>query len=113
MVKRLPAMQETWVQSLGQEGSPGEGNGNPLQYSCVENPMDGGYSPWVAKSWTQLSDLTFSLTDDIVRRRAWQPTPVLLPGESHGQMSLAGHSPWGHTESDTTVVTKQQQHIPF
>ena len=35
-------------------------------------------------------------------RRAWQPTPVFLPGESHGQRSLAGGSPWGHTESDTT-----------
>ena len=35
-------------------------------------------------------------------RRAWQPTPVFLPGESHGQRSLAGYSPWGHTESDTT-----------
>ena len=40
--------------------SPEEGNGNPLQYSCLENPMDGG-SWWaivhgVAKSWTQLSD---------------------------------------------------------
>ena len=29
------------------------------------------------------------------RRRKWQPTPVLLPGESHGQRSLAGYSPWG------------------
>ena len=29
-------------------------------------------------------------------RRAWQPTPVFLPGESHGQRSLAGYSPWGH-----------------
>ena len=34
-------MQETQVQSLGQGGSPGEGNGNPPQYSCLENPMDG------------------------------------------------------------------------
>ena len=35
--------------------------------------------------------------------RAWQPTPVFLPGESHGQRSLAGYSPsWGHKESDTT-----------
>ena len=42
MVKRLSAMRETWVRSLGQEDSPGEGNGNPLQYSCLENPMDVG-----------------------------------------------------------------------
>ena len=41
MVKHLPAMRETQVQPLGQE-DPGEGNGNPLQYSCLENPMDGG-----------------------------------------------------------------------
>ena len=35
-------------------------------------------------------------------RRAWQPTPVFLPGESHAQRSLEGYSPWGHKESDTT-----------
>ena len=46
----------------GSGRSPGEGNGNPFQYSCLENPMDGG--AWraavhrVAKSWTQLSDFT-------------------------------------------------------
>ena len=44
----------------GWERFPGEGNGNPLQYPCLENPMDGG--AWqtavhgVAKSWTRLSD---------------------------------------------------------
>ena len=42
MVKSLPEMQETWVRSLGREDSPREGNGNPLQYSCLENLMDGG-----------------------------------------------------------------------
>ena len=41
MVKNLPAKQEMQVQSLGQEDpSPGEGNGNPLQYSCLGNPME-------------------------------------------------------------------------
>ena len=40
MVKSLPAMWETWVRSLGGEDSPGEGNGNSLQYSCLKNPMD-------------------------------------------------------------------------
>ena len=35
-------------------------------------------------------------------RRAWQPTPVFLPGESHGQRSLVGYSPWGHKDLDTT-----------
>ena len=46
----------------GSESSPGEGNGNPLQYSCLQNPMDGG-AWWatvhgVAKSQTRLSDFT-------------------------------------------------------
>ena len=48
----------------------------------------------VAKSWTQLA------TE--LRRRQWHPTPVLLPGKSHGWRSLVGCSPWGHEESDTT-----------
>ena len=37
-----------------------------------------------------------------IRRRRWHPTPVLLPGKSHGQRSLVGYSPWGREESDTT-----------
>ena len=58
MVKNLPAMQETWVQSLGWEV--------PLE-----------------------------------KRMA--TTPLFLPEESHGQRSLAGYSPWGHKESNTTT----------
>ena len=55
-VKNLSAIQETQFQSLGQEDSPGEGNGNSLQYSCLGNPMDRG-AWWatvhgVTKSWT-------------------------------------------------------------
>ena len=45
------------------------------------------FDPWVGK---------------ILWRRAWQSTPVFLPGESHGQRSLAGYSPWGYKESDVT-----------
>ena len=44
-----------------------------------------GFDPWVGK---------------IPWRRAWEPTPVFLPGESHGQRSLAGYSLWGLKESD-------------
>ena len=82
----------------------GEGNGNPLQYSCLENPMDGG-AWWaavhgLAKSRTRLRDFTFTHW-----RRKWQPTPVFLPGESQGQRSLVGCRLWGHTESDTTEAT--------
>ena len=40
--------------------------------------------------------------DPVTRRRQWQPTPVLLPGKSHGQRSLVGCIPWGREESDTT-----------
>ena len=39
-------------------------------------------------------------------RRKWQPIPVFLPEESHGQRSLGGQGPWGHRESDTTEVTE-------
>ena len=61
-VKTPPARQEpqeTWVQSLRREDSPGERNGNPLQYSWLENSMDRG-AWWAAvhgvtQSWTQLS----------------------------------------------------------
>ena len=64
MVKHLPIMWETWVQSLGWEDPPGEGNGNPLQYSWLENPVDGG-TWWatvhvVTKSRTWLSNFTFT-----------------------------------------------------
>ena len=38
------------------------------------------------------------------RRRAWQPTPVFLPGESHGQRSLVGYSSYDHKESDITEM---------
>ena len=51
----------------GSGRSPGEGNGNPLQYSCLENPIDGG-AWWatvhrVAKSQTRLSDFTFTFPE--------------------------------------------------
>ena len=73
----------------------GEGNGTPLQYSCLEYPMDAG-AWWatvhgVTKSQTQLSDFTFTFMH---WRRKWQPTPVFLPGESQGRGSLVGCSPW-------------------
>ena len=42
----------------------------------------------------------------VVLRRAWQPTPIFLPGEPHGQRSLAGYSPYGRKELDTTEVTQ-------
>ena len=92
---------------------------NPLQCSCLENPRDGG-AWWaavygVAQSRTRLKRLSSSSSsmqyrrpgfDPWVRkipwRKKWQPTPAFLPGESHGQRSLVGYSPWGHKELDTT-----------
>ena len=59
----------------------------------------------VRHNWaTSLSLFTF-----MHWRRKWQPTPVLLPGESQGRGSLVGCRLWGRTESDTTEVTYQQQ----
>jgi len=63
MVKNMPATWETQVRSLSREDPPGEGNNNPLRYSCLENPMARG--AWratvhgVAKSRTRLSDWRF------------------------------------------------------
>ena len=42
--------------------------------------------------------------------RKWQPTLVFLPGESHGQRSLVGYSPWGHKELDMTEATCELTH---
>ena len=85
----------------------GEGNGNPLLYSCLENPMDGG-AWWaavhgVANSQTRVTSL--SLFTFMHWRRKWQPTPLFLPGESQGRQSLVGCHLWGRTESDITEVT--------
>ena len=54
-----------------------------------------GFNPWV---W------------NIPWRKAWQPTPVFLLQESHGQRSLAGYSPWGCKETDTTEATTYHAH---
>ena len=121
--------------------SPGRRNGNPLQYPCLENPVDRSWQATVhgvAKHWTRLMIIfgffwdhlycylghagglsgiksthhrrihseswAQSLVRKIPWRRAWQPSPVSLPGESHGQRSLAC-SLYGCTESDTTEAT--------
>ena len=75
----------------------GKGNGTPLQYSCLENPKDGG-AWWaavhvVAKSRTRLSDFTSTFMH---WRRKWQPAPMFLPGESQRQGSLVGCRLWDH-----------------
>ena len=52
--------------------------------------------------WTPLKDHYFNLLYSVLRRRQWHPTPVLLPGKSHGRRSLVGCRPWGLQESGTT-----------
>ena len=86
----------------------GEGNGNPLQYSCLQNPMDGG--AWkaevhgVAKSQTRLSDFTFTFHFHALEKEMATHSSVLawrIPGTG----SLVGCHLWGRTELDATEVT--------
>ena len=61
-----------------------------------------------ATIWMTLETILPNKLSQIWRRK-WQPTPVFLPGKSHGQRSLVGYSLWGRTELDTTEATQQQQ----
>ena len=83
-------------------------NGTPLQYSCLENPMDGG--AWkaavhgVARNQTRLNGFTFTFHFHALEKEM-ATTPVFLPGESQGRGSLVGCHLWGRTELDTTEAT--------
>ena len=86
----------------------GEGNGNPRQHSCLENPMDGG--AWqaavhgVAKSRTRLSNFTFTFHFHAVEKEMATHVSVLawrIPGTGEP----GGCRLWGRTESDTTEAT--------
>ena len=78
----------------------GEGNGNPLQYSCLENPMDGG-AWWaavhgVARSWTRLSDFTFTFYFLALEKEMATHSSVLAwrisgTGEPSGLLSMGSH----------------------
>ena len=60
----------------------------------------------MTKSLPAMQETEFDLwVRKIPRRRKWQPAPVFLPGESHGQRILTGYSPWGHKGSYTTEAT--------
>ena len=100
------ALKGGWYEIMRGSVYCGEGNGTPLQYFCLENPVDGG-AWWaavhgVAKSRTRLSDFTFTF---LHWRRKWQPTPVFSPGESQGRGSPVSRRLWGRTELDTTEAT--------
>ena len=64
------------------QGFPGGSDGQASAY----NAGDLDLIPWSGRT----------------SRRKWQPAPVLLPGKSHGQRSMAGYSPWGGKKLDTT-----------
>ena len=81
-------------------GFVGEGNGTPLQYSCLENPMDGG--AWLAavhgdaKSWTRLRDFTFTFHFHALEKEMATHSSVLawrIPGtaEPGGLPSMGSH----------------------
>ena len=67
-------------------------------------------------TYTYKINAAFKRYTFFILHRAWLLTPVFLPGESHGQRSLAGYSPWGHKESDTTeqlTVCMKRQYCPY
>ena len=93
----------------------GEGNGNPLQYSCLENPMDGG-AWWaavhgVAKSQTRLSDFTFTFHFHALEKEMATHSSVLawrIPGtEEPGGLPSMGSHRVGHDWSDLSVMICQ------
>ena len=92
----------------------GEKNGNPLQQSCLENPMDGG-AWWaadrgVARSQTRLSNFPFTFHFHALEKEMATHSSVLawrIPGMG----SWVGCHLWVRTELDTTEATQQQQHI--
>ena len=104
MVKCLPTMREAWIRGLdsipGSGRSPGEGNGSPLQYSCLENLMDEG-AWWatvheVAKSQIRLSDFTFTFHFQALEKEMATHSSVLawrIPGtgEPGGLLSMGSH----------------------
>ena len=72
VVKNLPAMQEVCVRSLGWEDSPGGGNGNTLQYSCLGNPMVGG--AW----WATVHGITRSGLDLVTKQQQQQEIVLVV-----------------------------------
>ena len=80
-----------WLCFLVASGFPGGSDCREIHLQC-RRP---GFDPWVGK---------------IPWRKEWQPTPVFLPGESHGQRSLVDYSPWDCKESDTTEQLPYIQH---
>ena len=86
-------VQSYWRGWCRGEVLPGELSWQRVYLQC-RRPQ---FNPWAGK---------------IPWRRAWQPTPVFLPGDSHAQRSLGGYSPWGPKEPDPTERLSAAQHSP-
>ena len=88
-----------------------------ISYSGIHSLIKWRKKEWRLPWWhsgretaCQYSRLGFnSWIRKIPWRRKWQPSPVFLPGKSHGQRSLVGYSPWSHKIVRHDLVTKQQQ----
>ena len=89
----LKAFNEHLLCTMYQGGFPDDASGKEPTCQCKRHKRC-RFDPWVQK---------------IPQRRTWQPTPVFLPGESHGLRSLVGCNPWGHKESDVT----EHAHTPY
>ena len=83
----------------------GEGNGNPLQCSCLENPREGETGGLLSVGSRRVGHDRSDLAAACIWRGAWHPTPAFLPGESQGWWSLVGCHLWGRTGSDTSEAT--------
>ena len=70
----------------------------PRQWRISLQSRRPGFDPWIGK---------------IPWRREWLSTPVLLPGESHGQRGLVGYCPWGHKESDMAERLMYTHHVIY
>ena len=86
-------MLEIWVPLLFAMGFPGSASSKEPTCQCRRRKRR-EFNPWVRKI--------------LWGRKKWLPIPVSLPGEFRGQRNLAGYSPWGRKESDTTETTKHR-----
>ena len=104
--------------SDGQQSS-GQWPGHPAEKAvpAVESIISTDQTPahWLdgEVSACRAGDTGEPFAGKIPWRRARQPTPVFLPGESHGQRSRARYSPWGHKELDTSEQQTLTTHGPF
>jgi len=108
-----------WMFHLLTTCRSGEGNGTPLQYSCLENPMDGG-AWWaavhgIARSWTQLGDFTFTFHFYALEKEMATHSSVLawrIPGMGEpGGLPSMGSRRVGHDWSDLAAAAAADQEV--